>query len=338
MKHLFLLPFVCILGLPVARCQERLVYFAHNSAEVSPEGQEYLKRLQEEHRNEVGAWYIEGRTSAPGRATYNDSLSLRRADAVRKVLGTPAIKEHAFRLSGVGETLATPGTDAIYHRVAVIRFVPADPHKKETDTPSGDHKTASVTIKAIDAVSRQPITAKATLGREELPLTAGGYSVSVPVAGGLFIRFSAVGYRDSTFTILPSPTEQTVELLPEGVLQKLVFQNIYFYSNTADIVPESYRAMEQMLKQLQSRPGVRIQIRGHVNWPEPNPVTPQINRELQELSEMRAKAVMAWLIKKGIPAKDLSAVGLGFSQMVFPKANTEGQQAQNRRVEILLLK
>jgi outer membrane protein OmpA-like peptidoglycan-associated protein len=55
----------------------------------------------------------------------------------------------------------------------------------------------------------------------------------------------------------------------------------------------------------------------------------------EQLSERRAEAVRAELIRDGVPAERLSAIGRGESE---PRADnsTEAGRAQNRRVEILV--
>lgn len=334
MKFTSVLLWVCLSGwVSGIRAQELIIYFPHNSADFDrTDGAQKLKPLAEALRDREGTWILEGRASSRGSNAYNDSLSLRRAQAVRDYLAALPLPRHTLQIKATGETLARP-VDTDTDRAVWVRFVSA-PLLTDQPLPKEPARETAVRVTVIDAVTRQPLE-----GHTGSSLfSAAGITVQVPVKGSVSVTFSAEGYQDSTVNLLSDPARQTVELLPEGVLQKLVFRNIYFYANTADIVPESFRVLEQMLKELQAHPGVHIQVRGHVNWPEPNPVTPQIHQELQELSDKRAKAVMNWLIKKGIPAEHLSAVGLGYSQMVFPQAVTEGQQAQNRRVEILLMR
>lgn len=337
MKFAFSLLVFCVFGAGLnGHGQGIAVYFPHNSARLETGGTEKLAALISLNRGTEGTWVLEGRSSSSGHTAYNDSLSLRRAEAVRDFLLAQDLPLHSIRITALGETLAKP-TDTGSDRTVFVRFVPvAAPVSQET----GRHPTlgSSVRVTVIDAVTRKPLAGTASYSGQTVPFPADGLPVPPSSDKSPGVRFSASGYQDSTVNIPSFPTQQTVELLPEGVWQKLVFQNIYFYPNTAEIVPESYRAMEQMLKQLDTWPGAQIQIRGHVNWPEPNPVTPKIEADLQKLSDKRAHAVMNWLIKKGIPAGRLSAVGLGYSQMLFPKAVTEGQQAQNRRVELLLMR
>ena len=270
MKFIVPLLWICLSGgMAEARAQELVIRFPHNSADIGlTDAAEQLKTTIETRHDREGTWILEGRTSSSGSTAYNDSLSLRRAQAVRDYLAaTWSIPLGRIHIKALGETLAQP-VDTDTDRAVWVRFVPASSSVEKA--PAKESVTeASVQVTVIDAVTRKPLGGH--MGA--FSFSADGITVPVPAKGSTSVTFSAEGYQDSTVSLFPTPARQTVELLPEGVLQKLVFQNIYFYPNTADIVPESYRAMEQMLKQLQAHPGVHIQVRGHVNWPEPNPVT-----------------------------------------------------------------
>jgi OOP family OmpA-OmpF porin len=52
------------------------------------------------------------------------------------------------------------------------------------------------------------------------------------------------------------------------------------------------------------------------------------------LSEKRAQAVKAWLVKEGIAASRLTTKGLGATKPLKPNDTAEGR-AENRRVEFV---
>ena len=81
--------------------------FGFDKAELTPAGQEAVRKYREEARAEMSAASlvkITGHTDSTGAAEYNQQLSLRRAQAVRdhlvKLGGNPAIME----VAGMGET------------------------------------------------------------------------------------------------------------------------------------------------------------------------------------------------------------------------------------------
>lgn len=54
----------------------------------------------------------------------------------------------------------------------------------------------------------------------------------------------------------------------------------------------------------------------------------------EKLSLKRAQRIYTMLIERGIPAEKMSVVAHGFRNMVIPNAQTEEEHAQNRRVEV----
>lgn len=85
--------------------------------------------------------------------------------------------------------------------------------------------------------------------------------------------------------------------------------------------------VEQITKLLKDNPGLTISVEGHTD----NVGTPQSNKLL---SEQRAKAVMAAVVKGGVAATRMSAVGWGQEKPVADN-RTEGGRAKNRRGEIV---
>jgi outer membrane protein OmpA-like peptidoglycan-associated protein len=77
-----------------------------------------------------------------------------------------------------------------------------------------------------------------------------------------------------------------------------------------------------------SYPDLRLQMEGHTD----NIGSDQYN---QTLSERRAEAVRSYLTAQGVPAANLTAIGLGKTQPVASNATSAGRQ-QNRRVEMVV--
>ena len=95
-----------------------------------------------------------------------------------------------------------------------------------------------------------------------------------------------------------------------------------------DLLPESYPEIERLLKVLKDNPAIKIELAGHTDN------VGKASRN-ESLSQRRAKAVKAYLIKKGIAANRMSAKGFGEMK---PYANNKyiGGRAKNRRVELKL--
>lgn len=112
---------------------------------------------------------------------------------------------------------------------------------------------------------------------------------------------------------------------------KIRLNKILFVGGLAKFRTISYKDLNRLFKVLEDNPLVDVEIQGHVNSPGK-----RNNKVNQELSYNRAKAVMDFLIKKGIRPERLSAVGYGNTKMIYPKAKTELEMQFNRRVEVLV--
>jgi len=102
---------------------------------------------------------------------------------------------------------------------------------------------------------------------------------------------------------------------------------INFDTGKADIKPESYKIIDQIVQMMKDNPDLKISIEGHTD----NVGTAQFN---QTLSENRAKAVMNAIIAKGIDKSRLSSKGWGATKPIADNKTEEGR-AKNRRVEIV---
>ncbi len=129
-----------------------------------------------------------------------------------------------------------------------------------------------------------------------------------------------------------SPDEPTVKDFYLEKLQigtKVVLENIYFETNKATLKPESFDQLNQVVKFLENNESVRLEISGHTD----NIGSLKYNTKL---SEERAKAVVDYLISKGIDASRLESKGYAFNQPIAPNNTTEGRE-KNRRVEFKVI-
>jgi len=107
-------------------------------------------------------------------------------------------------------------------------------------------------------------------------------------------------------------------------------ENIFFQFDKAEILPESKKELQALADLLYDYPFMEIEISGHTD----NIGKADYN---QKLSEKRAKAVVDFLDKEDIDIKRLSFKGYGSSKPIDTNETEEGQ-ANNRRVEFLILK
>jgi OOP family OmpA-OmpF porin len=102
---------------------------------------------------------------------------------------------------------------------------------------------------------------------------------------------------------------------------------INFDFDKADIKPESQPIIEQIVKLLKNNPSLNLTVEGHTD----NIGTPAYNKQL---SEARAKSVVAALTAQGIEARRLKAAGYGQDKPIADNGTDDGR-AKNRRVELV---
>jgi outer membrane protein OmpA-like peptidoglycan-associated protein len=111
--------------------------------------------------------------------------------------------------------------------------------------------------------------------------------------------------------------------------EKVVLNNILFETGKSTLTAGSYTELGRLLVFMQDNPRVRLEISGHTDKTGSEPVN-------FKLSGSRAKAVVDFLISKGIESSRLEYRGFGSLQPVADNATAAGR-AQNRRVEFKIL-
>lgn len=101
---------------------------------------------------------------------------------------------------------------------------------------------------------------------------------------------------------------------------------IKFEFNSAEI--KNFSVLDKIAKVILQNPRYIVEIIGHTD----SVGEKQYNIEL---SQKRAENVMKYFVGKGIPQKNLTARGVGYTQPISPN-DTPENQAKNRRVEIIL--
>lgn len=163
----------------------------------------------------------------------------------------------------------------------------------------------------------------------------GRFLVSLPSGKNYGLSVKADGYlfHSENFNISASQGYQEIE---KDILMKkievgrsIVLNNIFFDFNKATLRPESTNELDRLTDLLKDMPKLRIEISGHTD----NIGSAAYN---VKLSESRAKAVVDYLIKKGINKDRLEYKGYGFEQPIAGNDTDEGRQ-MNRRTEFKII-
>ncbi len=121
------------------------------------------------------------------------------------------------------------------------------------------------------------------------------------------------------------PPAPAPAVLKRKIDELLIGNTITFRINSALLLPEGKTILNSVATILQEDPTVAFEVGGHTDniGPEHSNWT---------LSEQRAKAVVEYLISKGIAAERLTPQGYGASRPIAESATDEGRW-QNRRIE-----
>jgi len=107
-------------------------------------------------------------------------------------------------------------------------------------------------------------------------------------------------------------------------------KNVFFETDKSYLLPKSFEELDKLFRMLKNDESMKIEISGHTD-------TVGNDGYNQHLSEMRAKAVLNYLISKGIDKSRIFVNGYGSSKPVTSNDTEEGR-AKNRRVEFKVLK
>lgn len=160
----------------------------------------------------------------------------------------------------------------------------------------------------------------------------GNYLVTLPVGRDYAFNVGRKGYlfySDNFLLSRHSPDstyEKNIALQPIEVNATVVLNNIFFDVNKFDLKPESQVELDKLVQLLTDNPTLKLEISGYTD----NSGTPADNLVL---SNNRAKAVVNYLLNKGIATNRLSSKGYGETKPVADN-NTEAGRAQNRRTEM----
>ncbi len=163
----------------------------------------------------------------------------------------------------------------------------------------------------------------------------GNYFMTLPIGKDYTFSVNRKGYlffseliplshesADSTFN-------KDIPLQPIQVNASLVLKNIFFESNSAQLQNISAIEINKLLQLMAENPTTKVQINGYtdnVGKPADNLV----------LSTNRAKAVVDFLVGKGIKASRLLYKGFGETKPLADNTTEEGR-AKNRRTEFVII-
>ncbi|MFO8054078.1 MAG: OmpA family protein [Bacteroidales bacterium] len=163
----------------------------------------------------------------------------------------------------------------------------------------------------------------------------GKYMVTLPAGKNYGIAVRAEGYLfyseniDLTDKQGYEELEKNIELEKIEVGKSIVLRNIFFDTDKSSLRDESQGELDRLYDILNKNPDIKVEISGHTD----NVGSAEYNKKL---SRDRAKAVVDYLIQKGIDKDRMEYAGYGFEKPIADNETEEGRQ-KNRRTEFKII-
>jgi outer membrane protein OmpA-like peptidoglycan-associated protein len=157
------------------------------------------------------------------------------------------------------------------------------------------------------------------------------YNVTYEAEGYLFKSENLLVPKNSSYSML----KKEIKLAPIKANQSIVLNNVFFEFDSEKLTADSKTELEKLFKLLEINSTIRVEISGHTD----SKGTKAYN---MKLSKSRAESVKEYLVKKGINANRIEAVGYGPSQPIAKNTNDDGTdnpegRQLNRRIELKIL-
>jgi outer membrane protein OmpA-like peptidoglycan-associated protein len=195
-----------------------------------------------------------------------------------------------------------------------------------------DSETGDPVIAKIDIIDLETNLVVATTASSDVD---GTYRVRLPAKKSYMADLRATGFLSDMKRInIPETYKEEVynldvPLVRIKVGKKVVLNNILFETGKSVLTASSYTELGRLLNIMQDDPKMKIEISGHTDNTGSQPLN-------FKLSEARAKAVVDFLVQKGIDPARMEYKGFGSLQPIADNATAAGR-TKNRRVEFKIL-
>ena len=244
----------------------------------------------------------------------------------------PASSEFAYYSRGLSETNA----DIFRVKLPIVK---------------SPESWVTVRGKVIDKTTGKPVAAKIVYERlpdgkdtgiSQTDPETGEYEIRLPTGQLYGLTAEAEGKisESQNLDLRSVKTDQVIDkkdfnLQPIGVATiapnvTIVLNNIFFDFDKATLKPESGPELDRLIAMLKEKSTMEVEISGHTDNTGPDTYN-------MSLSERRAKTVVAYLVRGGIPKERLTVQFFGETKPTDTNDTKEGR-SKNRRVEFLILK
>jgi outer membrane protein OmpA-like peptidoglycan-associated protein len=325
-KKVFLLLLLCI-TFYVSHAQDSTlanVYFKFNSSILTQKGKDALLAFLNDHKDAYNL-YIVGRCDHYGSDKYNDWLSLRRANSVKKFLVENGYSESKIAdVKGYGKRNPLyPGKDFKSNQLNRVVTLTANyevakslVEEKPAPAPAPAPTPAPAPVDTVKATPPPPPPPAPTPAPVPAPVPVKTTPSEVDGDKGIVDAFKNTKVGES-----------------------LVLRAITFEAGKHNIEKKGKPTLDAVADAMKQIPGMELEIQGHVCCIDSTDVDAiDFQTKEKNLSSNRAQAVYDYLVSKGVEPARLTYKGYGAKhRLVFPE-NNNADRDKNRRVEFKVTK
>ncbi len=174
----------------------------------------------------------------------------------------------------------------------------------------------------------------------DLPKTPKGYQAELPedLSGTFRVVANAQGFLEGSEEVVIEENQLekgnvsfTIFLKPIEENASIVLHNIYYDFDKATLKKESFAQLDRLANFMETHPGVTAEVGGHCDSRGSEAYN-------QSLSERRSKAVVEYLVKKGVDSHRLIAKGYGETRPLASNDDEKDGREVNRRTEFTVKK
>jgi outer membrane protein OmpA-like peptidoglycan-associated protein len=226
-------------------------------------------------------------------------------------------------------------TDTVVVVKEVVTVVQPEPVKEMILYLAGkitDSETGAAVLAKIDVIDIDSNVILATTASSDVD---GSFRVRLPEKKSYLIDLRATGFlSDMKRITIPGDYSQevynlNVSLGKVKVGKKVVLNNILFETGKSILTSGSNMELDRLVNIMQDNAQMKIEISGHTDKTGSEPLN-------FKLSEDRAKAVVEYLVQKGIERSRMEFRGFGSLQPIADNTTAAGR-SKNRRVEFKIL-
>lgn len=238
----------------------------------------------------------------------------------KQVVNTVEDQLIAYRNKPVTQTVIEEAVDVNAKKLTLMTGI-------ISDEKSGEPVLATITL--TDNTTNEEIAtfkSNSETGKYMVTLPAGkNYGISVRAEGYLFYSENV----DLTGKQSYRKVENNIKLQKIEIGKSIVLRNIFFDTDKSTLRDESKAELERLYDIMKDNPEIRVEISGHTD----NVGSASYNKKL---SKARAKAVVDYLVEKGIEENRMEYAGYGFEKPIATNETEEGRQ-KNRRTEFKII-